>query len=61
MKNLKHYSSFLWLGFNCIKATEPLRWDILLFTTQSPGVRGNHLINFYLMKDWNDIDLEATQ
>ena len=61
MKNLKLYSSILWMEFNFIKATEPLWWDSLFFTTQSPGVSGNHLINFDLMKGWNDLDLEATQ
>ena len=35
MKMLKLYSSFLWMEFNCIKATELLQWDSLLFTTQS--------------------------
>ena len=32
------------------KATEPLRGDSLLFTTQSPGVPCTHLINFDMMK-----------
>ena len=34
----------------CNKATEPLRGDSLLVTTQSPGVPGTHLINFGMMK-----------
>ena len=38
------------MGFNCLKATEPLRGDSLLSTTQSPGVPGTHLINFERMK-----------
>ena len=50
MKNLKLYSSFLWMEFNCLKATESLKGDSLLITTQSPGVPGNHLINFDEMK-----------
>ena len=50
MKYLKLYNSFLWMGFNCFKATEPLRGGRLLFTTQSPAVRGTHLINFNGMK-----------
>ena len=37
-------------GANCLKATEPLRGDSLLFITQSPGVPATHLINFDLMK-----------
>ena len=35
--------------------------DSLLFTTQSPGVSGTHLINFGGMKGWNNLDLEAIQ
>ena len=35
--------AFLWIGSNCLKATEPLQGDSLLFT-QSPGVTGTHLI-----------------
>ena len=31
------------MGFNCFKATETLRGDSLLFTTQFPGVPGTHL------------------
>ena len=61
MKNLKLYDSFLWMGFNCLKATEPLRGDSLFFTTQSPGSPGTHLINFDGMKSWNNLDLEATR
>ena len=61
MKNLKLYSCFLWMEFNCVKATEPLQWNSLLFTTQSLDVPGNHLINFDLMKGWNDLDLETSQ
>ena len=56
MKNLKLYDSFLWMDFNCLKATEPLQGDslkfkvLVFFTTQSPGVPGTHLINFDHMK-----------
>ena len=32
----KNYDSFLWMGLNCFKVTEPLRRDSLLFTTKSP-------------------------
>ena len=39
----KNYGPFLWMGFNCLKATEPLRGYSLLFTTQSPEVPGTHL------------------
>ena len=33
------------MGFNCFKATEPLRGGSLLFTTQSPGVTGTNVID----------------
>ena len=33
------------MGFNCLKAAEPLHGGSLLFTTKSPGVPGTHLIN----------------
>ena len=49
----------LWMGFNCLMATEPLRGDSLLFTTQFPGVPGTHLINFRRMK--GRVNLVATQ
>ena len=44
------------MGLNCLKATEPLWEDSLLFTAQSPGVPGTHLINFDGRKDWNNLD-----
>ena len=59
MKNLKLYGSLLWMKFKCLKATEPLGGDNLLFTTQFPRGPGNHLINFNWMKGWNDLDLES--
>ena len=31
------YGPFLWMGFNFLKATEPLRGDSLLSTPKSPG------------------------
>ena len=46
----KLYGSFLWMGFNCLKATEPLRRDSLLFTTKFPEVSSTHLINLGYMK-----------
>ena len=33
----KLYGSILWIGLNCLKATESLQGDSLLFTTQSSG------------------------
>ena len=47
---LKLYGTFLWMGFNCIKATEPLRGDRLIFTTQFAGFPGTHLIDLRRMK-----------
>ena len=41
----KLYSPSLWMGFICLKATEPLRGDSLLFTTKSPGVMSIRLID----------------
>ena len=61
MKKLKLYGYFLWIGFNCLKATEPLWGDSFLFTTQFPGVPGTHLINVDGKKGWNNRELEATQ
>ena len=40
------------MGPNYLKDTEPLRGDSLLFTIQSPGVPGTHLINFGGRKGW---------
>ena len=48
------------MGFNCLKVTEPLQRDSLIFTAQSPEVPGAHLINFSRLKDWNNLDLEVT-
>ena len=47
------------MGFNCLKVTKPLRGGSLLFTTQSSGVPGTHLINPATMK--GSVDLRATQ
>ena len=44
------YNPFLWMGFNCLKATEPLRGDSLLFTTWHPELPGTHLVNLGRMK-----------
>ena len=35
---------FLWMGFNYLKTTEPLRGDRLLFTTKFPDISGSHLM-----------------
>ena len=44
------YGSFLWIKFNCLKATDPLGEDSLLFTTRSPELPGTHLVNLRRMK-----------
>ena len=51
MKNLKLYGPYLWMGLNCLKATQPLQGDSLLFSTQSPRVPGTNLINYDGMKE----------
>ena len=40
---------------NCLKATEPLRGDSLLFTTNSPGVSSTNFIDLGRMKGWVDL------
>ena len=39
------------MGFNCLKATEPLQGSSLLFTAKFPDSPGTHLIDFGRMKD----------
>lgn len=38
------------MGFNYLKATEPLQGESLLFITKSSGVPGTHLIDLRMMK-----------
>ena len=54
MWNLKKKTlyPFLWMGFNCLKATEPLQRNSLLFTTKIPEIPGTHLINLGRKKGW---------
>ena len=47
------------MGFNCLKATEPLRGGSLLFTTKLPDIPGTHFIDLGRMKAW--VDLGANQ
>ena len=56
---IKLYDPFLWVGFICLKATEPLWADSLLFTIKCPEISGTHLINLGRMKGW--VNLGATQ
>ena len=53
------YGPFLWMGFNYLKATEPLQGGSLLFTTKFQEIIGTHLINLRKMKRW--VDLAVTQ
>ena len=39
------------VGFNCLKATEPVRVDSLPFTNKFPEILDTHLIDFERMKD----------
>ena len=43
------------MGFNCLKTTEPMQGDNLLFTTKSPAIPGTHFINLERMKGWSDL------
>ena len=49
----------LCMGFNCLKAAEPLQGDSLLFTIKLPGVPGTQLV--YLGRMKGRVGLEATQ
>ena len=42
---------FFCVGFNYLKAAEPLRGESLLFTTKSLQIAGTHLIDLRRMKD----------
>ena len=55
----KVYDPFLWMGFNCLKATEPLRGDSLLFITKFPKCYGTNFLDLERMTGW--ADLCATQ
>ena len=46
------------MGYNCLKATEPLRGGSLLFTTNFPEIPGTHLVDLGRMKGC--VDLGAT-
>ena len=59
-KWIKLYCLFLCMGFNCLKAAEPLNVDSLLFFfTKSPEISCAHLIDLGKMKGW--VDLGVTQ
>ena len=50
----KLYGLFLWMGFNYLKATEPLRGVSVLFTTKFPEILGTDLIeDEMLSRPWS--------
>ena len=46
----KLYGPFIWIWFNCLKATEPRRGNSLLFAIQFPEIPGTHLIDLERIK-----------
>ena len=48
-KKKKLYGPFLWMGFNCLKATATSGGS-LLFTTKFPEIPGTHFIDLGRMK-----------
>ena len=54
----KLYGHSLWVGFNCLKGTEPLREGSLLFTTKLPKIPGAHLIDLGRIKGFVDLEPE---
>ena len=44
------YGPSLWMGFNCLKAIQPLRGGSLLFNTKFPEILDTHLIDHGRMK-----------
>ena len=55
----KLYGLFSWIGFNCLRAIEPLRGDSLLFTITFQEVSAAQFIDLGRMKGW--VELEAIQ
>ena len=49
------FGLFLLMGFNCLKATEPLQGNSLLFTTKFLKISGTHLIDIGKMQCWVDL------
>ena len=50
MTKLQKEKNCLWMGFNYLKATEPLREGSSVFTTKFPDIPGTHLIDLGRMK-----------
>ena len=49
----KLYGPLLWMRFNCLKTTEPLRGDSLLFTTKFSEIPGTYWKVERLNQPWN--------
>ena len=43
------------MWFNCLKASEPLQGDSLLFTTKFPEIPGTHLSDLGRMKGFQGL------
>ena len=43
-------AALYWLGFNCLKARQPLREDAYFFNSKSPGVPDTHLVDLTMIK-----------
>ena len=50
MEKKQLYDPLLWIGLNCLKATELLQGESLFFTTESPGILGTHFIDLARIK-----------
>ena len=47
---MNDFMNFLWMGFNCLRAKEPITGGKLLFTTKFPEIPDTHLIDLGRMK-----------
>ena len=50
LQSFTFMAHFLWMGFSCLEATEPLSGGSLLFTNKFPEIPGTHLIDLQRMK-----------
>ena len=55
----KLYGHFLWMGFNCLKAKEPLRGGALLLTTKLPSIFTTKLLNSHILIANSDVMFSA--
>ena len=56
---MNDFMNVLWMGFNYLKATEPITGGSLLFTSKFPEIPGTHLIDLGRIN--GRVDLGATQ